>query len=422
MGKYLVTLTGRFDGSSRLAEGNKWGFFPSVGLGWILSEESFMQNQDLFTELKLRGSWGQVGNTGISPYTTAGNLASEDYAFGSTPGPGYRPSGIANPDLKWEVSSTVNIGLDFGLFNDRVVGSFEVYQTNTTDLLLSRNLPPTSGFSSVLENIGETQNTGWEITLNTRNIQTPDITWTTEFNLFGNKEKIVDLYGDKQDDVGNRWFIDEPLTVYYDYDKVGIWQLGEEADAATYGQIPGDIHVRDVNNDGLINQEDRVILGSNIPDMTLGFTSRLRYKMFDFSVFMFGSFGQMIYNDFRVGNSSLQTRYNNLNVDYWTPTNPTNMDPRPNNQVEYPQYRQSRGYEDGSFLKIRNMQLGYTLPSSLLNQYGIQYMRFYLNANTPWVTSGLSTKGVDPEIYSGTVSSGALPSTKLWSFGVDVTF
>ena len=426
--KYLLTLTGRFDGSSRLAQGNKWGFFPSVGLGWLISQEPFMANQNLFTELKLRASYGQTGNTAINPYQTAGSLARESYVFGEASAFGFRPSLLSNPGLQWETSSQFNVGLDFGLFENRVLGSLEVYQTTTTDLLLQRQLPPTSGFGSVLENIGETENAGYELSLTTRNISNDNVSWTTEFTLFGNREKIVSLYGVdadgdgvEDDDRGNGWFIGESLTVWYDYDQIGIWQLGEESEAATYGQAPGDIRVRDVNGDGTINQEDLLILGSYIPDMTLGFTSRLRVKNFDFSVFLFGSFGQTINNQFRVNNSTLQTRFNNLNVDYWTPTNPSNTDPRPNNLVERPLYSQSRAYESGSFLKVRNIQLGYTLPNSFLNRYGVEFMRLYLNANTPLVFSGLDNS-VDPEIYNGVISGGQVPASKLWTVGIDLTF
>ena len=427
-GKYLLTLTGRYDGSSRLAEGNKWGFFPSIGAGWLITEEPFMASQRLFSEVKLRGSYGQTGNTAIDPYQTAGSLAREAYVFGETSGFGYRPSLIANPDLQWEVSTQLNAGVDLAMLNDRVTATFDFYRTRTTNLLLERQLPPTSGFASVLENIGETQNTGYELSLNTTNISTSAVTWTTDFTFFTNREKILSLYGVDADgdgiedhDPGNGWFIGEPVTVWYDYEQVGIWQLGEEDEAARYGQIPGDIRVRDVNGDGAINQQDLLILGTDIPDLTLGFTSRLRVKNVDLSIFIFGSFGHTIENEFRVNNSTLQTRYNNLNVNYWTPTNPSNTDPRPNNLVEFPLYSQSRAYESGSFLKVRNVQLGYTLPSSVLNRYGVQYLRLYVNANTPLVFSGLDSS-IDPEIYGGTVTGGEIPASRLWSFGLDLTF
>ncbi len=427
-GKYLLTLTGRFDGSSRLAQGNQWGFFPSLGLGWLVSEEPCMANQNLLSQLKLRASYGKTGNTAIDPYQTAGSLERESYVFGETSAFGYRPALISNPDLQWEVSSQFNAGVDFGLFNDRVYGSFDIYQTQTTDLLLERQLPPTSGFGSVLENIGETQNTGYELTLSTRNVATRNVSWTTDFSFFGNKEKIVSLYGVdadgdgvEDDDRGNGWFIGEPLTVWYDYEQIGIWQLGEENEAAVYGQIPGDIRVRDVNGDGAINQEDLQVLGTDIPKLTMGVTSRFRYKNVDFAFFLFGSFGHTIENEFRVNNSTLQTRYNNLNVNYWTPSNPSNSDPRPNNLVERPLYSQSRAYESGSFLKVRNVQVGYSFPGALLNRYGIQYLRLYVNANTPLVFSGLDNS-IDPEIYGGTVTGGEVPASKLWSVGLDITF
>ena len=195
MGKYMVTLTGRYDGSSRLAEGNKWGFFPSAAALWRISSEDFMDSQNLFSDLRLRVSNGVTGNTGISPYQTRGSLSRTIYSFGGNAAFGYRPGTLANPDLRWESSATANVGLDFGLMEGRISGSFELYTTNTTDLLLERQIPITSGFNSVFENIGETLNKGWELSIVTRNIATGDFSWKTTLNLFGNKEEIVSLYG-----------------------------------------------------------------------------------------------------------------------------------------------------------------------------------------------------------------------------------
>lgn len=421
MDRYLLTLTGRFDGSSRLAQGRKWGFFPSIALGWRLIEEPFMTSQSLFSDLKLRVSYGRTGNTAIAPYQTAGGLSRTDYAFGDSPAYGFRPSLLANPDLRWETSAQVNLGLDFGLWNDRVVGSFEVYRTHTTDLLLQRQLPVTSGFTTVFENIGETENRGYELFLSTTNVSSHSFSWTTDINLFGNREKILDLYGTGEDDIGNEWFIGEPLTVWYDYEKLGIWQLDQAEEAAAFGQEPGEIRVRDVNGDGIINEQDRVILGSDLPLMTGGMTNRFRYKSVDLSVFLFGSFGHTVYNNFRVENSTMQGRFNNLNVDYWTPDNPTNSDPKPNADQERPIYGSTRGYMPGDFLKVRNVQLGFTLPSSLLGEYGVRYARIYVNANTPLVFSYLGN-GIDPEIYGGNVRDDNVPASTLYTIGVSVNF
>ncbi len=419
MGKYLFTLTGRYDGSSRLSDEQKWGFFPSAAFLWRVSNEEFMANQNVFSELRFRASYGVTGNTAIDPYQTRGGLSRSVYNFGVSSAFGYRPGSIANPELRWESSATANIGLDFGI-GANIAGSFEVYQTNTTDLLLERMIPITSGFNSVMENIGETMNRGWEFTLSGRVLTSRDFTWDANLNFFGNREKIIDLYGDKEDDVGNEWFIGEPLTVHYDYNKLGIWQLGEEAAAAAYQMTPGTIKIRDVNDDGIINQDDRVILGSNIPFATVGMGSRLTYRNFDFSFFLISIFGHTIYNNYEVGLSTLQGRYNNLNVDYWTEDNPTNDHPKPDGSRERPLYHTTRGYQPGDFLKVRNIQLGYSLPENMLSRIGARGMKVYVNADTPFIFSHLADN-LDPENYGGTISSNT-PSTRMYSLGLNIDF
>lgn len=424
MGKYLFTATGRYDGSSRLSEDKKWGFFPSVAALWKISNEGFMQDQDLFSDLRLRVSHGITGNTGIQPYQTRGGLIRTVYSFGGSSGFGYRPGTIANPDLKWESSATTNIGIDFGI-GQTIAGTFQIYKTNTTDLLLERKLPITSGFDFVMENIGETMNKGWELSLNARLVDNNDFTLSTDLNLFGNKEEIVDLYGTSEDDIGNEWFIGQPLSVWYDYEKLGIWQTDEATEAASYQVTPGIIKVRDVPDengeiDGRINENDKVILGSNIPTVTVGLGSRMTYKNFEFSFLLLGIFGQTIYNEYEVDLSTLQGRYNNLNVDYWTESNPTNDHPKPDGSREYPLYRESRGYQAGDFLKVKNIQLGYNLPKNILSRIGVKSMKVYVNADTPFIFSGLSDN-LDPETYDGTVS-GNTPSTRMYSLGVNIDF
>jgi len=421
MGKYMITLTGRWDGSSRLAEGNKWGFFPSVAGLWRINSESFMENQNAVSDLRLRLSYGVVGNTGIEPYQTRGSLTRTIYSFGGNAAFGYRPGALANPDLRWESSATFNVGLDFGFLENRIAGSFEVYRTHTTDLLLERQIPITSGFNSVFENIGETMNRGWELSLITRNIATGDFSWEVTLNLFGNKEEIIDLYGTETDDVGNEWFIGQPLTVWYDYEKTGIWQTAEADEAAVYNLIPGQIKVRDVNNDNIINQDDRVVLGSDIPIVTLGLGSRLGYKGVDFSFLLLGVFGHDVENRFETSRATLQGRYNNLNVDFWTETNPTNNHPKPDGSVERPLYGSSRAYYPGDFFKIKNIQLGYTIPRDITSRAFIKKFRVYFNMNTPYIWHKLPEKNLDPEVYGGIVTND-VPSTRMWSFGVMLDF
>ncbi len=419
-GKYLLTLTSRWDGSSRLAEGNKGGFFPSAALMWRVIDEGFMANQNLFNDLRIRTSYGKVGNTGIDPYTTRGALASTAYSFGSNAAFGYRPGSLANPSLRWESSATFNVGVDFGVFNDRLSGSLEYYQTNTNDLLLERQIPIITGFNNVLENIGETQNNGWEVSLTYHNEGANDLFWSTTVNLFGNTEKIVDLYGTGEDDIGNRWFLGQPLTVWYDYDMLGVWQTDESDQANGFSQVPGEIKVRDLNNDGIINQDDRTILGSNIPKMTLGWSARVEYKGFDLSWLLFGVFGHTVFNNFEVGSATLQGRYNNLDVNFWTEDNPTDLHPKPDGSRERPIYSSARGYEKGDFLKIRNIQLGYRLPKNITSKIGLSNLRVYVNANTPVIWSNLDNN-LDPETYNGRVE-GFEPSTKMYSIGIDVDF
>lgn len=431
MDRYLLTVTGRYDGSSRLSEEQRWGFFPSVAVGWRISDEEFMRDSDLFSDLRVRVSYGKTGNTAIDPYQTRGGLSRTNYSFGGSAGFGYRPTAIANPDLRWETSATFNIGLDFGFWGDRLAGSFEFYQTNTSDLLLSRAIPITSGFNSVLENIGDTRNQGFEFSLTSNNIHTSNFSWTTNVNIWGNKEQIVELYGSGEDDIGNRWFIGQPVSVWFDYDMLGIWQLNEAAEAASYGRSPGEIKLRDVTGSGSITEDDRVVIGSDMPIWNLGVGNRFRYKDFDLSVFLFGSFGHTIYNEFLVNASTLQGRYNNLNVDYWTPDNPSNTTPKPDGTREFPLNSSARGYQPGDFLKVRNIQFGYNMPTSVMESIGIRTARIYVNAETPFIFTRLDS-GLDPEGFDtteedgrmrgGRISAGVGPTTRLFTVGVNINF
>ncbi len=439
--KYLVTFTGRIDGSSRFAgdvslfgDTKKYGFFPSAALGWIISEESFLKPVRFLSNLKLRASYGITGNTGINPYATQGSLTRSTYAFGSSGAFGYRPNDLANPNLKWETTAQGNIGLDFGFFNDRIKGVVDVYRQNTTDLLMQRQLPWTSGYGSVLQNVGATRNTGIEFALTTINLDLPNsFKWETNLNIFSNKEEIVELYGGKNDDVGNRWFIGQPMTVFFDHEKIGIWQLGEEDEASTYKQKPGEIRVRDQNNDGVINNDDRVILGSDIPDWSGGITNRFDFKGFDLSIFVFARQGQMLRSLLHTDNNNLFGRYNNLDVDYWTPNNPTNAFPRPNFNQERPVWNTSMSYFNGSFVKIRNITLGYKLPEALIGRINMRELRFYVSAQQPFIFSEYISKykGIDPERTrdpengrerTSEVGFSGSPSTRLILVGLNAKF
>ncbi len=429
--RYLLTLTGRADGSSRLSQKNKWAFFPSVSAGWVISDEAFMSSTKALSFLKLRAGYGAVGNTSISPYQTLGGLDRSIYAYGNDPAYGYALNVIPNPDLQWEISSTVNIGLDFGILNDRITGSLEVYKTNTTDLLLNRLIPITSGYESVLQNIGATSNQGWELSLNGNIMNASDgFKWDANLNIFSNKEKIVELFNGK-DDIGNQWFIGQPISVFYNFKQEGIWQTSEAVEATKGKQKPGDIKIADVNGrdadgnltnqpDGNINSDDRTGLGSTVPKWSGGLTNRFSYKGIDFSFLVYARQGQFIRSDFHnLGGNSWQGRYSAINFDYWTPENPVNKIPLPSSAAA-PLYSDAIRYFDGSFLKIRNITLGYTIPKSISTKMKISSLRLYATADNALIFSPY--KLVDPETSNGIVGGGSPMTSATYVFGLNLKF
>ena len=449
--RYMLTVTGRYDGSSRLAEQHRWAFFPSVGLGWQVGEEPFFRRSPLgsvFNSLKLRGSWGVSGNTGINPYQTQGGLTRTRYNYGSSGAYGYAPGSIPNPDLEWERTASTNVGLDFGLFTNRLTGSVEFYAERTSKLLMQRQLPATSGFTQTLQNIGKVGNNGWEFNVSTVNLPgRHGPRWTTDVSLTHNRNYIISLYGKTLDDVGNRWFIGQPITVgggtstwdgqptnsdllrstFYDYEKIGIWQLADSALAAVYGQKPGDIRVRDVNGDGKISAADRFIRGNTYPKLIGSIYNRVTWGRFDASVLFTFRLGYTLYDYFGVSNSPLAGRYNNLLVDYWTPERcplnspqslsaACNSDARPNGSLQYPTYQQTRGYRSGGHSRIRNITIGFTLPVGVARYFRLQSMRVYMQAQDPFLFSNY--EGYDPE--AGTAA--APPSYRTIVFGTTVGF
>ncbi|MET3114979.1 TonB-linked SusC/RagA family outer membrane protein [Pedobacter sp. CG_S7] len=402
--RLLVTLTGRADGSSKFAPGQQWGYFPSVALGWNVNNENFLKDSKTISKLKLRLSYGQTGNEGISPYQTNGLLGRTVYDFDGAPAYGYRPNTIRNQNLKWETTASFNAGVDFGLLNNRISGTLEVYQSKTTDLLLPRLLPITSGFASILSNVGSKRNRGIEFSLSTLNIvpKTPGgFEWSTDLNFFTNKEEILELSQGKVDDIGNARFIGQPALVYYDFVKTGIWQTGQEELAKQFGSRVGQIKVEDVNGNGVIDPGDRKILGSDVPKLVGGMTHRFGYKGFDLSILAFARWGSLLRSPVHQGSlTSLFGRYNSFNLDYWTKTNPTNAYPQPNVNQESPLFGSTLQYFDGSFVKIRNINLGYNFSPKLAEKIKTQSLRIYISAQNPFVFSAYTNKynGVDPEI------------------------
>ncbi|MCG8310220.1 MAG: TonB-dependent receptor [Cytophagales bacterium] len=438
--KYLLQFTLRADGSSRLAEGKKWDYFPGVSAGWRIIDEGFMSGVNAMNELKLRASYGILGNTSIAPYQTWGRLERRA-AVGAF---GYQLSEIPNDQLGWEVSATTDIGVDFGFFDGRLSGTFDWFNTETTDLIQPRQLPPTSGYAGITQNIGSTRTRGVELALNGVVLDNPNgFNWDINFNIAHYKEEITELAlkdenGNPTDDVINRWFIGQPIIVYFDYEKEGIYQIDEEDLARQReNKVPGEIKLKDQNKDNVITVEDRKILGSTVPDFYGGITNNFEYKGFDLSIFFYYRVGHMIFSSFETGNSSLFARYNNLDVDYWTVNNPTNDHPRPDQNQERPRDGDTRGYFDGSYLKLRNVTLGYTFPSSITEKLRMSFLRVYVSAQNPWFTSKYDT--FDPEIGEDVVenstrdlteegletprvNSNTIPTNKTFLFGINFKF
>lgn len=421
--KYLVTLTGRSDGASQLAEGNKWAFFPSVAVGWRLADEGFIKNLNLFSNLKLRASYGQVGNAGVNPYSTQANLINTGYDFDGTPAFGFAPQNLANKNLRWERSTEFNLGIDFGFFKNRISGTLELYNRKTEDLILNQRIPTVSGFTQVIANVGAIENKGIELTLNTANIVTTDFSWNTTFAFTQNKNKLLELYGDGQlVDKGNNLFVGFPIRANFDYQFNGIWQTSEKDQAAVYKQVPGSVKVVDQNGDGIIsstnNIDDRVYLGTQLPNWILGVTNRFKYKNLDFSFFTYYRNGTQYRNNTLAGTFGEigSTRYNKLaGLDYWRSDNPSNTF---FGVVAANPYRNAIFYQNASFLRISDITLGYNFSPKVLSALKMSSARIYGQVSNPFVFSDFT--GFDPE-FNSAIFQDDVPSM-IYTFGVSISF
>ncbi|HEY9197462.1 MAG TPA: SusC/RagA family TonB-linked outer membrane protein [Mucilaginibacter sp.] len=436
--KYLLTLTMRSDGSSRLAPGNKYHVFPSAAVAWNITQEPFLMNSNVLSNLKLRVSYGTVGNTAINPYQTLGALTSVNYNFGSTNITGVYPTNVPNPNLTWEYTSTLNAGLDFGLFQGRVTGTVEAYRQSTRSLLLPLSLPPTSGIpNSILTNVGQTQNKGIEISISTINLPgngRSTVSWSTNFNIAFNRGKVTKLASGVTQDIANGLFVGQSINAIFDYKKIGIWQntAVDTAQAKSLGltttgtgSVIGTIRVEDVNKDGKISAADRIVLGSDQPKYTGGFTNRIGYKGFDFTVVAAYRVGGLITSRlFQSGSfiNTFQGNYNNLNEDYWTPTNHQNYYPKPNSASTNTPYSSTLSYFDGTFLKIRSLTLGYNMPELITKRINARSIKIYATAQNPFILFSPyrnTYHGLDPET-AGTLNVDT-PPTKSFTFGINMT-
>ncbi len=416
--KYLLTLSGRWDGYSALADGNKWDFFPSAALAWRIDQEDFLRNVNWVNQLKLRLGYGTTGNSSVDAYATKGPLQTLYYTWGSTVQAGYvgsdpsqaNPVPLADQHLSWEKTHQVNLGIDFGVVNNRITGSIDLYTSKTTDLLYKAKIPSTTGYTEIWSNIAQTSNKGIDLILNTANIKSKNFNWNTSLNFSANKEKVEILSNGKQNDISNNLFIGRRIRVYYDYEQQGIWQntaddLKEMAlfNANGHNFKPGDIRPVDQNNDHKIDaNNDRVVRGNQQPSWTAGISNTFTYKNLELSFFVFSRWGFTVVS----GAESLQGRFAQRQLDYWTPNNPTNKYPSPNyNSAAGDAFKSAMNYQDGSFIKLRNVSLGYFLPKSMTGKMHVTDLKVYLQASNP----GLLYSGVswlDPDLGGSTFNRG----------------
>lgn len=422
--KYLFTVTGRYDGSSVLAQGNKWAFFPSAAVAWRMGDEAFIKDLNLFSDLKLRASYGIVGNDVVPPYSTQANMRQTAYDWDGAPSFGYAPNNIGNSELRWENSEEVNLGLNMGFLQNRITVDVELYHKVTNDLIQNVALPPSFGFSAVTANVGKLLNKGIEVSLNSVNVQKNNFRWSTNLNFSSNRNEILELYGGTVErDIANSLFVGHSLRSHYFYEFDGIWQTDQTEEALKFGQVPGSVRVVDQNGDGVISsaieRDDRVILGNQLPSWIGGMTNTFNYKNWDLSFFIYTRQGVMFRNAMLQGTFGDlgSPRYNGLNLNYWTQNNPTNdyygvWQPNP--------FRQAIQYKNADFVRLQFITLGYNLPATLLDRMKISSARFYIQADNPYFYVKERSIWMDPEFNSGTFNDDVPFSTIL--LGLNLAF
>ena len=414
-GRYLLTLTGRRDGSSVFGVNNKFAFFPSVALGWNITNENFMRQNNLISNLKLRVSYGSNGNQAISPYQTLAALTTRNYIDAGMTAPGYVPSTLDNPNLHWETTNTANAGIDFGLFKNRIQGSLDVYDARTHDLLLNRQISPVQGISSITQNIGKTENKGLELSLGAVAVQQKNFTWTLNGNISLNRNKIIELYGDGKNDTLNSWFIGHPINSDLGYVYGGVWQLNDDTLHSNEGVVhPGQAKIKDINHDGTINSYDRTIIGNHQPSFTWGLGNTFKYKAVSLYVFMQGVEGTSQQN-LLLSESGVQAgvRHNTVIKDWWTPTNPTNSY-WANNLNANP--LDVHIVQSNSYIRVKDLMLSYDFTPQLAHT-GVSRLRVYVEARNLFTFT--QWKGLDPELPE---SQDQLPLQKEYLVGLNVSF
>lgn len=425
-GKYLVTLSNRWDGASVLSEDNRWDSFPAAAVAWRISDEGFMQEQQTVSNLKLRASYGVTGNAAVSAYGT--QAAARLGVFGlqevTTPFSGYAQN-IANPNLGWEKSYSWNIGVDLGLWKDRLSITADWYRTDTKDLLYQQGLPYelggyASGNFSIWSNIGETRNTGLEFTVNGR-ILTGDLKWNSTVTFATNKEEVLKTTSKDPLQYNDYYLIKgEPILTYYGYKYMGIWGTDEADEAAKFGQKPGDVRVYD-NGDGTLNQSDYQIIGSSTPKWTGSWSNNFSYKNFDLNILLIARWDYTMYYGITGWYRADGINPSPAVCDYWTPENQNARYPRPNAEASgQVDYQNTIDYYDGSYWKIKTISLGYTVPKKHLKKLGVEKLRVYFTADNPFIHTKCDyLKNYDPEKGG---NDDYAPLSRQYVFGVNLSF
>ena len=439
-GKYLVTLTGRYDGSSRFGANNKWAFFPSAGVGWRISDEPFMQSQSLFSDLKLRVSYGQVGNQAVDPYQSLTQLNTQWYTSGGIEIPALAPAArMPNPDLRWEQQTQLNLGFDADFLGHRITVTVDHYRSTTKDLLLVVPLPSTTGFTSQLRNIGAIRNRGVELSVGSINLQGDRFTWRSAFNVATNRNKVLNLGVDTAlflaPRTGNFFApndiylvkVGKPLGAIYGYAVTGLWQSGDQCYLKNPASncVPGEYKIADTDGDSVITAADRVILGYGDPKFYGGLSNTLTYGPISLDVLLSFVSGNKVVN---AGNAYGCAAIGQANertcvLDRWTPTNTDTDVPRANRSR--PRRLYSPFVENGSYLRLQTLTLGYRLPTHWLR--GVEAAQLYVTGQNLFTLTGYS--GFDPDVNSmggdarfGGIDIGAYPRTRTWNLGLSMTF
>lgn len=470
--KYLLTATVRADGSSKFSKGNKWGFFPSISGAWRLSEEEFIKKLNLFSDLKFRVGYGMAGNNRVASYKSLDLLTSSNYPSNSSMIPGYAPAGIPSEGLKWESNRTLNIGIDMGFMEQRITVSPEFYVNKSSNLLLNSRVPGSSGFTNVMRNIGKTRNTGFDLAITSINIQKKDFSWTTNFNISHNRNKIEALSGEQffleEASFGyaqktHKIEVGKSIGQFYGYKTVGLYQVEDfDYDAATKTYAlkkdipcmgdrnnvkPGMWKFANTNGDGIISDEDMTVIGNANPDFYGGLNNTIKYKQWDFSLFFNFSYGGEVLNATKLTNTKTATaNYSVLNLanssNRWMTvdekgalvTDPTQLAALNAGKTvacvydmeQGDKYIHSWAVENASFLRLSNVSIGYTFPRQLVRKASIQGLRLYATGNNLFVWTPYN--GFDPEVstmgngLTPGVDYGAYPRSRSFVFGLNITF